>query len=138
MARNFIRGHFHPQVWVGRSIKWMAKYEAYMAKMARINAWRLAELNETISLFARWAAAGSSINRPASSDNERPANVKETCVITKKFETDSNSTGAADDAGIPAGMHRPTHGPQDAIEMCNTDDALREEALRESSLRVPR
>jgi hypothetical protein len=35
-------------------------------------------------------------------------------------------------------MHGPERSQQDGIAVCNLDDQLREKALRESSLRVPR
>ncbi|RDS81397.1 hypothetical protein [Dyella psychrodurans] len=59
-------------------------------------------------------------------------------MSTKTGETDPGNTGASDHHGIPAGMHKPAHGPLDTIETTALDEVLHDSALRDSTLRVPR
>jgi hypothetical protein len=59
-------------------------------------------------------------------------------MSTHTGETGPASNGTVDQHGIPAGMHKPAHGPLDTIETTTTDEALHDAALRDSSLRVPR
>jgi hypothetical protein len=59
-------------------------------------------------------------------------------MSTKTGETDSGKDGTSDHHGIPAGMHRPAHGPLDMIETDALEEAQHDAALRNSTLRVPR
>jgi hypothetical protein len=55
-------------------------------------------------------------------------------MSTNNADTHSNPAVTSE----PGAMHGPERSQQDGIAVCNVDDQLREKALRESSLRVPR
>lgn len=53
-------------------------------------------------------------------------------------ETTINKDGATDPATPPGAMHGPHHNALDMAEIAEHDEAQHEDALRHSSLRVPR
>jgi hypothetical protein len=56
----------------------------------------------------------------------------------KGAENESSTESAAEAPLSPGSMHHPTHSPLDTIDIAGADDVLRDAALRNSSLRVPR
>jgi len=53
-------------------------------------------------------------------------------------DTHINQEGSTDTANPPGGMHGPHHSALDMAEIAAHDEVQHEDALRHSSLRVPR
>lgn len=53
-------------------------------------------------------------------------------------DTGIDKEGSTDAASPPSGMHGPHHGALDMAEIAAHDEVQHEDALRHSSLRVPR
>ena len=59
--------------------------------------------------------------------------------MTNKPSTDTTiNQNSSDDSIPPGGMHGPHHNALDMAEIAAHDEAQHEDALRHSSLRVPR